>query len=656
MHQYRAFISYSHSDSRYAIQLQRSLENFRLAQDTTEKLGLSGNQLGTVFRDASDLGAASELSAALTDALAKSNTLIVVCSPGAASSKWVDQEVREYRRIHGANAHVLPVIAPTAGDAPAEDLFPAALGAVPPLAADSRNSGDGRRLAFLKIVAGLLGAGLDELVRRDTRRRQRRLLAGTFASTAIAVTLAVFAAFALSAREDARRRLSQSEDLIGFMLVDLRDQLTPLGQVSVLQSVGDKALAYFESLPDSDLTDAALLRKSRALYQIGDVYFELGEFQAAHNSFQLSLDQARQLAAAQPDENERLFELGQAEFWTGYSAWYAGDLDLAEWHLNAYFDVAWALHEREPDNPGWIMETFWASNNLGSLAFRRSRFDAARDHFEDAIARINVLIDEESTTDRLFERSTVQSWLGYAHYHRGDLAASRSAYLSAIDKELDSSNALYAEERSFQMGQLAEIELHLGNMKSARSLLEESIRIATRLSNADPDSMELLFARTLQNRRLANVSLYDHSAIAFTALAAAAKTLLNTDEPPSTWRRLAFRIADIGARIRDPDALMWATQLIEAMPDDISSHETMEWVHLDLATSIAAYDDSQIARVQQWTPLAAAQYEESRDFVLVLPLLRAYELLGDSRRFSDMRDVLTVAGSRHPDFFSPTAR
>ena len=45
-----------------------------------------------------------------------------------------------------------------------------------PVAADVRPGGDGRRDAFLKLVAGVLGIRFDAIKRRDLQRRQRRLL------------------------------------------------------------------------------------------------------------------------------------------------------------------------------------------------------------------------------------------------------------------------------------------------------------------------------------------------------------------------------------------------------------------------------------------------------------------------------------------------
>ena len=75
-----------------------------------------------------------------------------------------------------------------------------------PLAADFRDGGEGRRLALLKLVAGMLGVGLDELVQRETVRRHRQLAfvaAASLAGMAVTSTLAVTA---IQARDEAREQ------------------------------------------------------------------------------------------------------------------------------------------------------------------------------------------------------------------------------------------------------------------------------------------------------------------------------------------------------------------------------------------------------------------------------------------------------------------
>lgn len=650
MSRYRAFISYSHSDARFATKLHRDLERFRVPADIGYRLNLNGNRIGTIFRDVAELGAATKLDDALTDALKESGALIVVCSPGATASKWVEQEILEYRNIHGDAARILAVISPDAGSAQAEDMFPAALGDAPPLAADARANVDGKRLALLKIVAGLLDLGLDELVRRDARRRQTRMLVGTVTSMAITVTMTVLAALAISASEDAQRRLSQSEDLIRFMLVDLRGELAEVGQVRVLESVGDKALEYFESLEDEDLTDEALLRKSRALYQIGDVYFELGLFQNAMSSFQSSLDQARQLAAAEPGNNERLFELAQAEFWVGYAADALGDLDLSEAHLTLYRDAAHTLFERDPANDDWAMEAFWASNNLGTLAIRRSQFEIAQAIFEDAISRINVLIDQDATPDRMLERSTVYSWLGTTHYRRGDLLSARNAFLQALDRPIDSTNALDEEERAYELGFLSDVELELGNLQVALSSADQAVAVLTRLSDADPDNMDLLYAKTAQLLRLARLSVINGDGFQFESLRSAADKLLERPVSPSLWKLVALGIADLGVRTEEPGATDWARSLLRADAIPGASRGGIEREYLNLLVSLAMHDGEALAQLIAILPAASEQFDSNGDFELVLPLFRAYALTGDEAGYTRMNDVLVGAGSRHPDF------
>ena len=150
---------------------------------------------------------------------------------------------------------------PFASDMPgreAEECFPPALRQkydrrgrptgkrAEPLAADLRESGDGRRLGFLKLVAGMLGVGLDELVQRETTRRHRRLAwlaAASLAGMAVTSTLAVTA---IQARDAAREQRREAEGLVGFMLGDLKDKLEPIGRLDALDGVGARVLAYYQ--------------------------------------------------------------------------------------------------------------------------------------------------------------------------------------------------------------------------------------------------------------------------------------------------------------------------------------------------------------------------------------------------------------------------
>ena len=131
-----------------------------------------------------------------------------------------------------------------------------------PIAADLREEGDGRQMGLLKIAAGMMGVGLDDLAQREAQRRHRRLYAITAASVAGMLFTSGLAYTAIDARDEARDQRREAEGLIGFMLGDLRDKLEPVGRLDVLDAVGARALEYFEKQDKSELSDEALAQRS----------------------------------------------------------------------------------------------------------------------------------------------------------------------------------------------------------------------------------------------------------------------------------------------------------------------------------------------------------------------------------------------------------
>ena len=123
---YRAFISYSHQDSKWASDLQKFLENFRVPRALAANFD-GKRPLRPVFRDQTEL-TSGKLSDAITDALASSDALIVLCSPSAARSKWVGAEIETFREIHD-ETRIFPLIvggSPHAED-PEQECFPGVL-------------------------------------------------------------------------------------------------------------------------------------------------------------------------------------------------------------------------------------------------------------------------------------------------------------------------------------------------------------------------------------------------------------------------------------------------------------------------------------------------------------------------------------------------
>src|SRR4029079_15394494 len=94
---YWAFISYSSKDTRSALRLHRQLENYRIPRALVSRPGRDEpvpRRLFPIFRDRAELPRSSDWGASIEDALRVSRYLIVLCSPDAARSHWVNEEVR----------------------------------------------------------------------------------------------------------------------------------------------------------------------------------------------------------------------------------------------------------------------------------------------------------------------------------------------------------------------------------------------------------------------------------------------------------------------------------------------------------------------------------------------------------------------------------
>src|SRR5947207_1258603 len=91
---YRAFISYSHADSKWANWLHKRLEDFQIDRDLIGRetpMGLIPKALRPIFRDCDDFTVGHSLNEQTLAALDASAALIVLGSPASAKSHYVNE-------------------------------------------------------------------------------------------------------------------------------------------------------------------------------------------------------------------------------------------------------------------------------------------------------------------------------------------------------------------------------------------------------------------------------------------------------------------------------------------------------------------------------------------------------------------------------------
>jgi tetratricopeptide (TPR) repeat protein len=520
-HHYRAFISYSHRDKAVANWLHRAIETYRIPSKlvgTTNSLGVVPRRLTPVFRDRDELPASGDLGGELTAALQNSMFLIVICSPAAAKSVWVDQEILNFKRIHG-EYRVLALIVdgePNASNIAgreAEECFPRSLrfriGAdgelssrtAEPIAADIRKTADGKRLATFKVLAGLSGLKLDALVQREAQRRTRRLMVVTSASLIGMVAAAGLALYANARRIEAntQRKIAERESaaaraasdyLVGTFEISNPATENPrtITALTILRRSAERAERELSGQPAI---------QARLLSTLGKAYNNLGLYSEARAAFEPALSKFEKLG---PDGVEPILTLAHTYLQQGQTEKALQTVRLAErmlgpdhnQHLRlrgtaaaeegrimiatanvpagiAAFDRGIIYFRAARDTPPRTLVT--ALNNRGLLLSDAGQFKAAEASLAEALALSQRALGPGHL-------ATGQTWFSMAQtaFQAGNLPLAETRVATALRIEravLDPDNPTLADALSMQ-GQILQGE---GKLQAAEQSLREAIAV-----------------------------------------------------------------------------------------------------------------------------------------------------------------------------------
>ena len=429
---YRAFISYSHRDAEWGKWLHRTIERYRVPRRLVGRVTSEGAvpaRISPVFRDREELPSTTNLSRAVSAALEESAALIVVCSPNAAQSRWVNEEIRSFRRLGRTERILCLIVAGEPGGPAGAQCFPPALlepmdgggAAAEPIAADVRPGKDGRTGSVLKLVAGLVGVGLDDLVRREQQRRQRRLVAITAAAVAGMTLTSTLAALALFARNEADRQRERAETEAATarqtadFLVNLFKVADP-GEARGNSITAREILDRGATRIDTDLATQPGVRVG-LLDTMGRVYTGLGLYEPATDLLGQSLEVRRELQSAPSDQS-----IATANA-LAYAFYMKGDWDSASGFYDDALAAARTLH---PGDHALVSE---ALNGVADLAIERGEFAEAERQYTAALAMDRRLHPGEAHAD--VGRSL--AGLGRALLYQERFDESEAAYREALE-------------------------------------------------------------------------------------------------------------------------------------------------------------------------------------------------------------------------------
>lgn len=374
-HRYAAFISYAHADEAMAARLHKALEIYPVPKF----LRAQGKATKPVFRDVAELTAAHSLSEKIKEAVRDSRVLIVLCSPAAKASHWVNEEIRLFRELHGDAAILSAIIEGTP-----ETAFPEALteGGREPLAAALGADKAGFKLGVTQLAAAMLETGLDNLIQREAKRRNRILRAGLAASLIFSGAMGFTTHQAVDARNEAELERSQSEALLDYMVKDLKENLEPHGRLELLEGVGRKAIQYYDKRDIVEMSDDNLRLLAAAYQIIAQVDLDKGKTEEAQKNIEAAAELTKEILNRNPEDADAIFAHGQSEFWRGNYYFRSGQFSQIEPFWLEYVRLQQSAYESDPNNFQYIMEAAYSANALGAFYDRMRNFENSKVHHE----------------------------------------------------------------------------------------------------------------------------------------------------------------------------------------------------------------------------------------------------------------------------------
>lgn len=477
---------------------------------------------------------------------------------------------------------------------------------------------------------------------------------------------------AVDAQREAERQRAKAEDMIEFMLGDLRKKLEPVGKLDVLDDVAQRALTYVDELKPETSSAEELARNSKALNQLVEVRVAQGNLKDALQLANRSMRLTYLAVEKAPSDPEVLLAHGTSHFWVGNVYRLVGDNTNALARWKSYLAISERLTKAHPNDETYQIERAYGHSNLATLAEASGDFTTALDHHRITLQVKSIrLMAKPDDPERQSDMAVTLNKMGWAQYRLGYLTEARDAFqreLATYEKlaASDPDNRTWRDRMSRSHGYVARAVTALGDVATAETHVRSELAVQSQLHDYDRANRNWHRNLAMAHSHLATLLRYQDRQDAAIAEATRGRALMS-ELIASDPERQAWRLERASVSITLARALLSSGRIGDAWAMLADARRDVELAKSNPFASLTAASADFIAgEIHRARGDAAAARESWTAAVNVFaavpdqrldPMLRATQVvvllrLGRTAEAAPIIARLESAGYRHPEYLA----
>jgi len=308
---------------------------------------------------------------------------------------------------------------------------------------------------------------------------------------------------------------NKAENLITFMLGDLKDTLRPDGKLDQIKLIGDQVIGYYNNRTKIKQSKFSTLQYYKALNIIGEVEVIRGELNSASDTFKLANKHDISYFKSNDIKLPALIHYSQSNYWLGYINFLQKKYNQTQIYWSKYLDLSQQLIEHQPVNEKWLLEKSYALNNLGTLNYKLKKYKTAKDYFYES-AKIKKKLHDKNpdNINYIVGLADTISWQANIFDKENNLVLAKEMHHKSLKltkklSKIDSTKNLWQHRLALAYYRLALSHYQLGELKDTKFYLLQSIPIYSHLNKFDTTNQ--LWIKEFINNLILISKVYRHT-------------------------------------------------------------------------------------------------------------------------------------------------